>query len=269
MRDLKITTVQTDLIWENKAANFNKINILLKNIGETDLVILPEMFTTGFSMKPELFAENLFGETFNWMRQKAVELNAAITGSFICLENGHYYNRLLWVQPDGNYFKYDKRHRFTLAGEHKHYTEGVSRLTILWREWRICPLICYDLRFPVWSRNWSNSPFDDTHTDYYDLLIYVANWPQRRSHAWKSLLTARAIENQAYVVGVNRIGEDGNGIQHSGDTSIVDYAGELLLQKSHTEGVNTTILSPLKFKEFRDKFGFLNDADDFRLDIDI
>lgn len=266
---MKITTIQANLIWENKAANFQKFDDLLREVTETDIVVLPEMFTTGFSMTPALLAETLFGETFTWMLQKAKELNAAIMGSFICIENGHYYNRLLWAQPDGNYFKYDKRHLFTLARENYHYTEGVERITIPWREWQVCPLICYDLRFPVWSRNTQYSPFekDKIETGYYDLLIYVANWPQRRSHAWKSLLIARAIENQAYVVGVNRVGEDGNGVVHSGDTSVIDYAGEILLSQANTEGINTTILSKSKMTEFRHKFGFLNDADNFEINM--
>ena len=264
---MKITTVQANLVWENKAANFKKFDDLLRGCHETDIVVLPEMFTTGFSMNPKPFAEPLFGETFEWMTQKAADFNAAITGSFICLDNGKYYNRLLWVQPDGNYVKYDKRHLFSLAHENAHYTEGGTRITIPWRDWQVCPLICYDLRFPVWSRNVSQSPFEKKETDinYYDLLLYVANWPQRRSHAWKSLLMARAIENQAYVIGVNRVGEDGNGVTHSGDTSVIDYAGEMLLQQSHTEGVQTTILSHSKLIEFRHKFGFLKDGDNFKI----
>ena len=266
---MKITTVQANLVWENKKANFQKFDDLLRGVTETDIVVLPEMFTTGFSMNPAPFAETLFGDTFAWMTQKAADLNAAITGSFICVENGKYFNRLLWVQPDGNYFKYDKRHLFTLARENAHYTEGVSRITIPWRGWLVCPLICYDLRFPVWSRNVSQSPFEnnDTQVDYYDLLLYVANWPQRRSHAWKSLLMARAIENQTYVVGVNRVGEDGNGVTHSGDTSIIDYTGEILLSQSHTEAAYTTILSQSKMTEFRHKFGFLSDGDNFKINI--
>jgi omega-amidase len=266
---MKITTVQTNLVWENKAANFQKFDDLMRGVSETDIIVLPEMFTTGFSMTPKSFAETIDGETFKWMLQKAKDLNAAITGSFICIENEHYYNRLLWVQPDGHYFKYDKRHLFTLARENDHYTAGDKRIIIPWRDWQVCPLICYDLRFPVWSRNTKYSPFEKSNaeTGYYDLLIYVANWPQRRNHAWKSLLIARAIENQAYVVGVNRVGEDGNGVMHSGDTAVLDYTGEILLSKAHTECLCTTILSKSKMTEFRHKFGFLSDSDNFKINI--
>ena len=264
---LSITTVQADLSWENKVDNLKKFDDMLSQVKNTDVIVLPEMFTTAFSMNPAAFAENLFGAAFNWMTQKAKQLDAAITGSFICLENGKYYNRLIWMQPDGNYFKYDKRHLFTLAGENAHYTEGSERVTLEWRDWRICPLICYDLRFPVWSRNVLTPTFGGhvEETGYYDILIYVANWPERRSNAWKSLLTARAIENQAYVVGVNRVGNDGNGIYHSGDSAIIDFAGAVLFSQAHTEGVHTTILSRSKITDFRNKFGFLSDQDSFNL----
>ncbi len=279
MSDIRITTVQADLVWENKIENYKKLDELLTSIpptthsgnNYTDVIILPEMFATGFSMNPKPLAETLFGETFQWMAEKAKQFDAAVTGSFICVENGHYYNRLLWMFPDGNYYKYDKRHLFSLAGEHLHYTEGGSRQTIEWRGWRICPLICYDLRFPVWSRNTLQPPFKSTEefqnnkTGYYDILIYVANWPERRNHAWKSLLIARAIENQAFVVGVNRVGSDGNNIYYSGDTSVIDYSGETLFSQKHIEGIHTTILSSTNLEEFRKKFGFLADQDVFAL----
>ena len=252
---LTVTTVQIDLIWENKTANFQKMDNLLRGC-ETDLVVLPEMFTTGFSMQPEKLADTYIGETLKWMMEKAVALNAAITGSFICGKNGRYYNRLLFVKPDGTFFKYDKRHLFTFGNENEHYTEGVEKLIVEWRGWRICPLVCYDLRFPAWSRN-------QKADGYYDLLLYVANWPAARSHAWKTLLTARAIENQSYVVGVNRVGEDGNGILHSGESSVIDYEGAVLFQRSNTEGVNTATLFKDKMEKFRTKFGFLEDQDSF------
>lgn len=266
--DLKITTVQADLIWEDKTQNLLKFDNLLRGCTDSDIIVLPEMFTTAFSMKPEKLAEPLFSETFKWMTEKAKELNAVVTGSFICVENQHYFNRLIWMQPDGNYFKYDKRHLFTLADENAHYTEGSERITVEWKGWRICPLICYDLRFPVWSRNTAHFNLNDKNTSaegYYDILLYVANWPERRSHAWKTLLLARAIENQAYVVGVNRIGLDGNEVLHSGDSSIIDYAGNILFQQSYTEGVHTTILSDSKLTNFRNKFGFLFDQDSFSI----
>ena len=264
--DLKVTTIQVDLAWENKAQNFEKFDTLLKTVGNTDVIILPEMFTTAFSMNPKAFAEPLMGDTFQWLTAKAKEYNAAITGSYICVENGQYFNRLIWMQPDGNYFKYDKRHLFSLAGEHTYYTEGSERITIDWKGWRICPLICYDLRFPVWSRNVPHAHFGTPSTEgYYDLLIYVANWPERRNQPWKTLLAARAIENQTYVAAVNRVGFDGNGINHSGDTSVIDYAGEILFRLSNTEGAYTTILSYGKLMDFRNKFGFLADQDAFNL----
>lgn len=263
--DLKITTVQIDLAWENKEQNLAKLDTILKGLPQTDIIVLPEMFTTAFSMKPAIFAEPMSGHTIQWLTEKAKELNAAIVGSFICVEKGQYFNRLIFMQPDGHYFKYDKRHLFTLAGEDQHYTAGKERITIEWRGWRICPLICYDLRFPVWSRNSKSFNLDasENKNEYYDVLLYVANWPERRNQAWKSLLLARAIENQSYTVAVNRIGDDGNGVSHSGDTSIIDYSGNILLQYSYTEGVNTTILSKTKLENFRNKFGFLNDQDIF------
>ena len=252
---LTVTTVQIDLIWEDKASNFQKINDLLRGC-ETDLVVLPEMFTTGFSMQPEKLADVFISETLEWMLEKAAAMTAAITGSFICLENGRYYNRLLFVKPDGTFFKYDKRHLFTFGKENEHYTEGSEKLIVEWRGWKICPLVCYDLRFPAWSRN-------QKANGYYDLLLYIANWPAARSLAWKTLLTARAIENQCYAVGVNRVGEDGNGILHSGESSVIDYEGTLLFHHPNTEGVNTTTLFKDKLENFRTKFGFLEDQDSF------
>jgi omega-amidase len=255
---MRITTVQTQLVWEDKNANYQHIENLLSGIkrGDTDVIVLPEMFSTGFSMQPERLAEPLEGSALYFLKRKAWELDAVITGSFICEDKGNYYNRLVWMQPDGNFQTYDKRHRFTLAGEDKHYTEGGQKLIVEWRGWRFCPLICYDLRFPVWSRN---------VTPYYDVLIYVANWPQIRRYPWQSLLVARAIENQSYVIGVNRVGADGNGFDHSGDSSVIDYAGEILFRRSFTEGVETTILSRENLDKFRQKFGFLRDGDYFQI----
>lgn len=254
---LRITTVQADLIWQNKAANLEKFDKILRSPlrGETDVIVLPEMFTTGFSMSPETLAEPMNGATVAFLKEKSHALDAAITGSFICEENGKFYNRLVWMQPDGQFWTYDKRHLFSLANEQNHYTAGSERLQIEWRGWRICPMICYDLRFPAWSRN--------VAPDFYDVLIYVANWPERRRVPWQALLTARAIENQAFVVGVNRVGADGNDISHSGDTKIVDFAGENLFQRAHTEGVETTTLLKSDLMDFRKKFAFLADQDPF------
>jgi omega-amidase len=274
--ELKITTLQLDLVWENKTQNLQKINEILRGVGKTDVIVLPEMFTTGFSMTPEKWAEPMSGDTFNWLKAKALELDAAITGSFICEESGHYFNRLIWMQPDGSFFKYDKRHLFSLAGEHQHYKAGSERITIEWRGWQVCPLVCYDLRFPVWSRNSPNYHIQDIfnentegvhNTPHYDVLIYVANWPAIRNHAWKSLLVARAIENQSYVVGVNRVGYDGNKIWHSGDTSIIDYQGGIIFDTTEKENISTTILNSGDLSKFRHKFGFLNDQDSFKINV--
>ncbi len=262
MNDLRITTVQADLVWENKIENLLKFDELLRGVkrGDTDVIVLPEMFTTGFSMKPAEFAESMNDATIFWLKKKAWELDTAITGSFICTENGHFYNRLVWMQPDGTVSVYDKRHRFTLAKENAFYTEGSQKLVVEWRGWRICPLICYDLRFPVWARNTkSNGQVD------YDILMYVANWPIARSHHWRILTEARAVENQSFVVAVNRVGTDANGYEHRGDTSVIDYSGEILLRRSFTEGVDTTILSKVKLENYRKKFGFLADQDAFQI----
>jgi omega-amidase len=258
---LRITTVQADLIWEDKAANLQKFDKLLRGSlrGETDVIVLPEMFTTGFSMTPETLAEPMTGATMAFLRRKSHALDAAITGSFICEENGKYYNRLIWMQPDGQFWTYDKRHLFSLANEQNHYAAGDKLLQIEWRGWTIRPMICYDLRFPAWSRN--------VAPNHYDILIYVANWPERRRQPWQSLLVARAIENQAFVVGVNRVGLDGNGVLHSGDSMVVDFSGEKLFQRSHTEGVETTSLSKADLTRFREKFTFLADQDAFTMSI--
>ena len=262
MNNLRVTTVQADLVWENKVENLLKFDNLLRGIkrGDTDVIVLPEMFTTGFSMKPAEFGETMNDATIFWLKKKAWELDTVITGSFICRENGHFHNRLVWMQPDGAYSTYDKRHSFTLGKENEFYTEGVERLIVEWRGWRICPLICYDLRFPVWARN-TVSKSDGAIA--YDVLMYVANWPIMRSHHWRILTEARAVENQAFVVAVNRVGTDANGYEHRGDTSIIDYAGEILLRRSFTEGVDTAILSKEKLVKYRKKFGFLFDQEAF------
>ena len=258
MSSLTITTLQVDLKWENKDANMSLLKGLLSNSPKSDVFVLPEMFSTGFSMRPELFAEDMTGNTMTWLREQSQSLDAVLTGSFIAQENGLYYNRLVWMKPDGTFSLYDKRHLFSYGGEDKHYTRGTDRIVVEWRGWRICPLVCYDLRFPVWSRN-------DGSEDgiYYDLLIYVANWPVRRSHAWDALLIARAIENQSYVVGVNRVGKDGNGIYHSGGTAVIDYGGETIYRKKRQKAVNTVILEKDKLEDFRKRFGFLADQDVF------
>jgi omega-amidase len=257
MDKLRLTLIQSSLHWENKEKNLEMFSEKISRLSNsTDLIILPEMFTTGFSMRPEIFAESMNGTTVEWMREKALENKCAITGSFICSENGNYYNRLIWMRSDGSYSTYDKRHLFSMGDENNHYTAGTEKIVEKIKGWRICPLICYDLRFPVWSRNTGN----------YDLLIYVANWPERRTHPWKTLLPARAIENQCYVVGLNRIGKDGNEIHHSGDSAVINAKGEIISDIStNEEAVSTVSIDLQELVEFRKVFPVLNDADEFEL----
>jgi omega-amidase len=252
---MKTTIIQSNLLWEDKKCNLAAFDIKLLQLkeGETDLVILPEMFTTGFSMKPSEFAEKTDSQTLAWMRMHAARLDAVITGSFIAEENGMYYNRLLWVQPDGEFTKYDKRHLFGLAGEDNHYTAGNEQVIIDWRGWKVMLLVCYDLRFPVWSRN----------TVDYDLLLYVANWPERRAVHWRALLTARAIENQCFCIGVNRVGNDGNEIYHSGDSSVISPLGEILFHIAHEETLFTIELQKADIENLREKLPFLRDRDEW------
>ncbi len=253
MQDINVTLIQTALHWEDAPANRAHFSELLAGIqpGSTDLILLPEMFPTGFSMKPKQLAETMDGPSIQWLHVQAAKLGAVITGSLIIKEGDKYYNRLIWMRPDGTYAQYDKRHLFSYAGEDKHYTAGKERLILELKGWRICPLVCYDLRFPVWSRN----------RKQYDLLLYVANWPERRSYPWKQLLIARAIENQCYVAAVNRIGADGNHINHSGDSALIDPLGEVLFTKAHEPVVQTFTLSQAHLTEVREKFRFLDDAD--------
>ena len=256
---LKISLVQTQLFWEDKKANLDSLTSLIKNIDNTDLIVLPEMFTTGFSMNPKLHAENESGESLKWMRDLSKQKNVAICGSLIIEEGGKYYNRLFFVYPTGEYESYSKRHLFTLAGEELVYSQGQEQLIVEFLGWKIMPLICYDLRFPVWSRN----VFD------YDLLLYVANWPERRNDAWKTLLKARAIENQSFVAGVNRVGLDGNNIEHSGDSMLIGPLGESLSAiEPNTIQVETVELRKKKLNEVRKKLKFLNDRDSFSIDLD-
>ena len=254
MKDLRVTLVQSHLHWEDKGANLAAFTEKWSELkGQTDLVILPEMFTTGFTMNAQPLAEPMGGPTLEWLARQAAGLNAVITGSFIVSENSLYYNRLVWMRPDGSYEIYDKRHLFTLAGEQNAYTPGKERLIMDIHGWKVSPLICYDLRFPAWSRN----------TVGYDLLIYVANWPEPRRHHWRCLLAARAIENQAYTLGVNRVGLDGNGFPHTGDTSAFTFAGEELLHVANAEGCFTLTLSHAEQLAFRQKLPFLADQDRF------
>lgn len=260
MSSLTFTLVQTALHWEDKKANLEMLEEKISSIKEkTEIVVLPEMFSTGFSMKPEVLGEMMNGETVEWMRQVAARKKIILTGSFICSEEEQFYNRLLWMLPNGQYGVYDKRHCFGFAGEDKHYTAGSKRLIASVKGWKINLQVCYDLRFPVWARQ---TPGD---TPEYDVLIYVANWPERRSHAWKTLLQARAIENQCYVIGVNRVGNDGNTIYHSGDSMVIDPLGEVLYTRKDEEAVFTITLEKEHLDTIRNKFPFLKDADGFEI----
>ncbi|MEN9299768.1 MAG: hypothetical protein RLZZ429_2081 [Bacteroidota bacterium] len=258
MSSLHISIIQTNLFWEDKSANISmleeKINSITK---KTEIVVLPEMFSTGFSMNPSALAETMDGPTVNWMKKMAADKKIILTGSVIIQENNQYYNRLLWVLPNGTIGHYDKRHRFAFAGEDQHYSNGHKRLIAQVKGWKINLQICYDLRFPVWARQQSEQEPE------YDILLYVANWPERRNYAWKTLLTARAIENQSYVIGVNRVGEDGKGIYHSGNSMVIDPLGEVLYHKEHDEDIYTIQLEKNTLTEIRTKFPFWKDADDF------
>lgn len=263
MSSLTITTIQPDLFWEDKISNLKMLEEKILSINErTEVIVLPEMFTTGFTMNPSAFAEKMDGPSFAWMKDWSKKKNAIITGSIIIEEEEKFYNRLIWMLPNGEYGFYDKRHLFAFAGEKNHYAAGNKRLIASVKGWKINLQICYDLRFPVWARQNPLSAPDLTEAEY-DVLIYVANWPERRSAAWKSLLTARAIENQCYVVGVNRVGKDGKEIYHSGDSMILNPLGEIMYQVADKEDVYTTTLDKDLLTDIRTKFPFLKDGDDF------
>lgn len=270
MSTLTITGIQTIVNWEKPAANRSMFEQKIKDIKEkTEIIILPETFSTGFSMKPKQLAETMEEETIEWMKRMATEKKSIITGSVIIKENENYFNRLIWMLPNGQSGLYDKRHLFAYAGENAEFTAGTKRLIASVKGWKINLLVCYDLRFPVWARQASPpSPLskgEGALTPEYDMLIYVANWPERRNHAWKTLLQARAIENQCYVVGVNRVGNDGNNIYHSGDSMVVDPMGEILYTKAHEEDIFTVTLQKEKLEEVRAKLPFWKDGDNFMI----
>jgi omega-amidase len=255
MQDLRVTIIQSVLHWENVGANLAMFEEKIWQIkGQTDVIVLPEMFTTGFTMNAATLAEPMNFTTFKWMKQQSAQTGAVVTGSFIVKEKELFYNRLIWMQPDGNYFVYDKRHLFRMAEEHLVFAPGTEKLLVEWKGWKICPLICYDLRFPVWSRNKKNE---------YDVLIYVANWPEARRLPWKSLLQARAIENLSYVVGVNRVGQDGKEIVYHGGSGIVNPKGEWVLEHRSAEEVHTYSLDKTELDSFRAKFPADLDSDEF------
>lgn len=257
MPDLRVTLVQSMLHWEDAAANramFGQKLAALK--GATDLVVLPEMFTTGFSMRSKELAETMDGSTIAWMREQAKRIDAAVYGSVIITEGGKYFNRGLFVQPDGHVSVYDKRHLFRFANENEHYAPGTERVVVEWRGWRILLQVCFDLRFPVFARNRAD----------YDAILYLANWPEARRYPWSQLLIARAIENQCYVVGENRVGMDGKGIHYSGDSVVIDPRGAVIAQvEPSAEGSATVSLDRAALEDFRQKFPFAKDADDFSL----
>lgn len=257
MTDLKVTLIQTTIAWEDPAANLAHYEQHIASIeGKTDLIILPEMFTTGFTMNPAANAEPMNGPSMQWLAQQAAETGAVVTGSLVIEEEGHYFNRLIWMPPNGQFQTYNKRHLFAMAGEHKHYLAGRERLIVRYRGWRICPLICYDLRFPVWARN----------DEAYDLLIYTANWPSRRRYDWQTLLKARAIENQCYTIGVNRVGTDANGHPYSGDSCVIDPGWRhTLYHVEEIEEVRTETLSAEHLMKVRQRLPFLADRDRYSI----
>jgi len=253
---LRVTLVQAELAWQDPATNRHRLAAHFRGlVGHTDLVVLPEMFSTGFSMAAAELAEDMDGPTVDWMREEAAALGCVIAGSLIVRDGGRCYNRLVWARPDGSLEHYDKRHLFRLAGEQEHYAAGSRRLVVALKGWRVCPMVCYDLRFPVWSRSRGD----------YDLLLYVANWPQRRALAWSTLLRARAIENQSYVVGVNRIGKDGNGTAYAGDSVALDFLGQPLSSEGGGDRVETAVLDLESLRAYRESFPVHLDADRFEL----
>lgn len=253
---MKIALVQTALFWENPEENRKYIEQEILSISnDVELVVLPEMFTSGFTMNPKAVAETMNGETIAWLKQLSIQKKCAITGSLVIEENKNYYNRLVFVHPNQVVEVYDKRHLFTLAGEDKIYTAGKNKLIVNYNNFKICLQICYDLRFPVFSRN----------TEEYDLLVYVASWPKPRIAAWDILLKARAVENMSYTIGVNRVGTDGNNHEYIGHTQANDYLGNYVVEPQENEGIFIVNLDKTKLIETREKLGFLNDRDKFEL----
>lgn len=254
---LTVALIQTALYWESPTANLAMLEEKIAAIDQQiDLIVLPEMFTSGFTMNPAQVAEPMNLTTFKWLKQMAAQTGAVVTGSFVVQADGKFFNRLIWMQPDGQFDYYDKRHLFRMSNEHAHYTAGERRIIKEWKGWRICPLICYDLRFPVWSRN----------TDVaYDLLLYVANWPAPRRHHWNTLLQARAIENQAFVLGINRVGKDNNGFEYAGDSVVIDCKGEIIERADATEQIIIQTFDKAPLDDYRARFPAYLDADKFEI----
>lgn len=256
MENLNVTIIQADLLWENTSANLKMFENYFDKIENSDLVVLPEMFTTGFTMNIKDHAQPMNGRVVNWMQNQALERNFAILGSTIIKDEDKTFNRAIMALPCGTALKTDKRHLFRMGNEHKHYSPGTKQKIFQFFGWRVRPLICYDLRFPVWSRNKND----------YDVLVYVANWPAPRREVWKTLLKARALENQCYVIGVNRIGKDGMGLEYAGDSVVIDYKGNVVCEVAEkTAGMATTTLNLSSLHQFRDKFPAFMDADEFEI----
>ncbi len=263
---LRVSLVQGATRWHDAAANREYYGALVRGLkGQTDLIVLPETFTSGFTNETLHQAETMEGDSVVWLRALAQDIGTTITGSMVIREGERCLNRLLWVRPDGTYEIYDKRHLFRMAKEHERYAGGNERLIVELNGWRICPQVCYDLRFPVWLRNrydaTSAARFD------YDLLLFVANWPAPRRHAWRTLLRARAIENLSYCVGVNRVGVDGNDLPYAGDSAVLDFLGQPLAELGAQEQVVTVTLDPAALAAHRERFPAWMDADDFRIEL--
>jgi predicted amidohydrolase len=253
---MKIALIQTELSWENPNENKDLLQEKINAISQyVDLIVLPEMFTSGFTMNPKNVSQTMQGDAISWLKETAKSKDCAITGSLVIEENGNYYNRLVFVFPSGEIQTYDKRHLFTLAGEDKVYTSGKEKLIIEYKGFKICPLICYDLRFPVFARN----------VEDYDVLIYVANWPKPRVNAWDILLKARAVENMSYVIGVNRVGTDNNNLEYVGHSQAIDFFGNYMQEPQEIEGIFVVELDKNEMLETRKKLAFLNDKDEFRI----
>lgn len=263
MQDLTITLMQASLAWKDKEQNLRKFTEWIVGLpSKPDIIVLPEMFSTGFVMEPADIAEPMDGLAMKWLSSQAKAAGCTITGSLAITENGKYYNRLIWMRPDGSYETYDKRHLFRMGNEHDHFAQGKSKLIVELNGWKIMPLVCYDLRFPVWSKN----KLEDGVYDY-DCLIYVANWPAVRSRAFRSLMVARAIENQAYLAGVNRVGMDGNGVAHQGESAIIDFKGNYLVQcPPDKEHITTYTLSRQRLEDQHRKFAVGMDWDRFTIE---
>lgn len=265
MQDLKISILQSDLKWQNPGENLKSFGEKISSIKGSHLIVLPEMFTTGFSMNVESQAVAMDSLSLRWMKEMASKSKSVITGSLIIREENKFYNRLIWMRPDGTFEKYDKRHLFRMAEEDKYFSAGNERLVVELNGWKICPLVCYDLRFPVWSRNKFKKQANEFTADF-DLLIYVANWPEKRRKPWSTLLPARAVENLCYSIGLNRVGEDGKNISYSGDSAAYDFFGETIAScKPSNEEILTFELDKKRLEDFRKSFPAGLDADEFEI----